>query len=315
MSLILTTIAKNVPVGGYFRNIFEVAFDSSYPTGGESLTPNDLGFQSVKWAEVTPTGAFTFKYDVATKKLLAYNMGQGVSEQALTLVDVKGATLITGAMGTADQAADVVNPGAICALQTFTQIIANANVLAKTANPDCPRNVVVGIKNDSGGALNLYEGTQTATVVGKFRGAAQTEAIAIVSTGANKAVANSKFRAWAGVKPFDSVTSVTFDHTDGPGAGLKAHVAPGVKIGLPFDTATGADADILSFAVTAVQTTIASAFDYTNKTVSVGTIADAADVYVLAKSANIATGAEVTASTDLSTLTGVRIYAYSRYRN
>lgn len=315
MSLTLTAIAKNVPCGGYFRNIFEATFDSDYPTGGEPLTPNDLGFQSVKWAEVTPTGAYTFKYDVTTQKLIAYNMGQGVSEQELSLGDIKGATAITAAMGTADQAADVVNPGAICALQTFTQIIANANVLAKTLDPDCPRNVVVGIKNDSGGALDLYEGTQTATVVGKFRGAAQTEAIAITSTAGNKAVANSKFRAWAGAKPFDSITSVTFDHTDGPGAGLKAHVAPGVKIGIPFDTATGADADILSFAVSAVQTTVASAFDYTNKTVSVGTIADGADVYVLAKVANIATGAEVTAATNLSTLTGVRIYAYSRYRN
>lgn len=49
------------------------AFDSSYPTGGESLTYQNLGFTSrVDWINFESSGGYVFKYDRANQKVLAY---------------------------------------------------------------------------------------------------------------------------------------------------------------------------------------------------------------------------------------------------
>lgn len=40
-----------------------LAFDSSYPTGGESLTAADVGLRVIERVTVTPTNGYTFEYD------------------------------------------------------------------------------------------------------------------------------------------------------------------------------------------------------------------------------------------------------------
>ena len=49
-----------------------VTFDSSYPTGGESFAPADIGFIVFDRVEVDSTDGFVFEYDAANEKIIAY---------------------------------------------------------------------------------------------------------------------------------------------------------------------------------------------------------------------------------------------------
>jgi hypothetical protein len=67
-------------VGALRMTFTDVAFDSVYPTGGESTTPADLGLAEVYAAIVTPKTLGTdsvnvtnFYYDVGNKKIVAYD--------------------------------------------------------------------------------------------------------------------------------------------------------------------------------------------------------------------------------------------------
>lgn len=61
------------PDGIGFRTVRKVAFDSSYPTGGEAITDAQLGFsKGVDWVEVLPKGGYVFEYDNTNNKIKAY---------------------------------------------------------------------------------------------------------------------------------------------------------------------------------------------------------------------------------------------------
>lgn len=322
MSLTLTRILKTV-VGDRYLIVNEVAFDSSYATGGEALLRSDLGFAATAdpefHVEVQCKGGRAFEYDYVNQKLLAYDPGRASGEYSFAPGggDVKGATAITAAMATADQAADVVNPGLNVAYQSFTTIngAGGGSFGAVTNQPAFGRNLVVALKNASGGSLNLFTGTMAFTVTGKFRGQTQTETINLVLTGGQVALATAKFRAVQGVKPFDSITSVTVDATSLAGiitnvaGAIQVGVGPGTLIGFPVSPQTGADADVLTFSVNAAPRAIATNSDYTNQTFNVGTIADGDDVAIVFKVA----GGEVASATDLSAVTAVRVAAYGRF--
>jgi hypothetical protein len=49
-----------------------VTFDASYPTGGETFTPADLGLQRIDWLSATTDGSFAVVWDKAAGKLKAY---------------------------------------------------------------------------------------------------------------------------------------------------------------------------------------------------------------------------------------------------
>lgn len=57
-----------------YLHAYSVTFDSSYPTGGEPLTAANLGFSDLATNLVVTahSGGYTFKYDGANEKLLAY---------------------------------------------------------------------------------------------------------------------------------------------------------------------------------------------------------------------------------------------------
>ena len=55
--------------------LVEIAFDSSYPTGGESLTAADVGLSEIEAVFVESQDGLVFAYDYANEKLLAYEAG------------------------------------------------------------------------------------------------------------------------------------------------------------------------------------------------------------------------------------------------
>lgn len=52
--------------------IKKVTFSASYATGGEALTPANLGLSGVICAITTPSAGYVFEYDVSAQKLKAY---------------------------------------------------------------------------------------------------------------------------------------------------------------------------------------------------------------------------------------------------
>lgn len=190
-----------------------------------------------------------------------------------------GGTRISAAMGTTDQAALNTNGARIVAEDTVTNLLAQLaadGTLTIAAQPDVARNVVIAAHNDSGGALNLYEGTTTFRVTGVFRGETQVEDISVTSSAANKAIANAKYRAWSGVKPFDSITSITLVTPIAavPAAGLKLAVGIGVLMGLPVKPYGNVKEDIVHLIIDGTLTDIGTLYSAANNTIDINTIAD-----------------------------------------
>lgn len=52
-----------------------IAFDSSYPTGGEAFTAANLGLRTIDLMLVSPRSGFAFDYDYTNSKVLAYTQG------------------------------------------------------------------------------------------------------------------------------------------------------------------------------------------------------------------------------------------------
>lgn len=73
MAAVVTSIAKTANDG--IRIMFgTIAFDASYPTGGEAITPNQLGLDVLQSLMVFPVLGYTFAWDASTTapKVLAY---------------------------------------------------------------------------------------------------------------------------------------------------------------------------------------------------------------------------------------------------
>lgn len=296
MSITLTKVPDSYDAWGkHLVTGYDVALDTSYPAGGYSITPANVGLSRIDEVIIgngnIASAAFRLAWDYANKKLVAASASGGAPTY-LSLPYLKGAT--TGSSENADANGEPVNGTLIVTDVTFT-VAAGALTIAQ--NPDVSRNVTIVIENTTGGALNLFVGATTFTVTGTFRGAAQTEAITFTSTGGNKVIAAGKWRFKAGAKPFDTVTSITYDNAaDGA---LTISVAPGTLVGLPSSTLTGAIADILIFNLSGAPRTISGNFDFTNWTANTGTIADAATLQILYKTA----GGQIATATDLSAVT------------
>lgn len=321
------TVKKKTKLMGLFAVIADITFDSSYPTGGESLTANQFGLNTLDFVLPAPAGGYVLEFDHANSKLKAFTPVNAQSAHShvntlattsknLSLIqsggDIKGSANTDSA--NADAASAPTNGTAVAALAA---VAAGAWTHGALTNPDRGRNVCITILNDSGGALNLYEGAMAFTVTGTWRGAAQTETITLTSTAGNKAVANTKYRYVYGSKPFDTVTDITVDHVCDNG--LKIGAGLGSKIGLPTDLKTPAEADVKKITKTAVALAATGIVDTTNMTVNLGALADGDDfeiVYdgvasltgvtitnVTGGAVSAAAGAEVANAANLSTVT------------
>jgi len=49
-----------------------IAFDASYPTGGETVSEQDLGVTNAEFVLMQPVAGYVFSYDLANQKVLAY---------------------------------------------------------------------------------------------------------------------------------------------------------------------------------------------------------------------------------------------------
>jgi hypothetical protein len=58
--------------GGMLRTSGLLAFDSSYPTGGEALTAANMGLNTLESVDILSKNGFTFEYDHTNSKVLAY---------------------------------------------------------------------------------------------------------------------------------------------------------------------------------------------------------------------------------------------------
>lgn len=305
MPLVITKDSGNyagmftpISFGGQLKILTgSIAFDNSYPAGGEAMDLSAL-FNVLKGIAFEPQGGFMFQYDHAAKKVKAFKNSIGDLFLSYGGKDIKGSANTDSE--NADAEAEPTNGHAVSAMAA---VAAGAYTKGALTNPDCGRNVCITIQNDSGGPLALYEGAMKFTVTGTWRGAVQTEDITITSSAANKAVATAKFRYKYGVKPFDTVTDIVVDNP--PADGLKIGAGLGSKIGLPTNLLTPAAGDIVKITKTAADLAITDIIDTTNMTINLGTLADNNDFNIVYKA-----GGEAGNTADLSTLTTVRFMAW-----
>lgn len=75
MAVTVTTVKKSV-FGDMRVRIVDITMDSSYATGGETLSAGDVGLKNVVYADVKQKTVGTtirqFQYDIANGKILAF---------------------------------------------------------------------------------------------------------------------------------------------------------------------------------------------------------------------------------------------------
>jgi hypothetical protein len=311
-SVITPTVTRQF-VHPHVRNLIgTLSFSAGdYATGGLALSlakKHPAYGKTPFWINIYDVAGYRYVYDVATGKVKIYT---GVAATTSTLVayvlpKVNAADAAVSGSATTDQSAGPTNDDYV---SNFSAIAGGAYTYAETLEIDVPRNVIVTYKNASGGPLNLYEGTNAIVITGTFRGAAQTETISWVSTSGNKAVADGKFRWNAGVKPFDSITSVTMDH---PGDNvLQVGIGLGRLLGYPVDGNAGTSADFIKATVNGADVAIA-AVSTTNKTVDLGALgAYAVSIEYLQKTPGATADGEYAATALPAAITGgtIRFHA------
>jgi len=86
----LTEVGNGAAIGGYYVKVFSADFAANYPTGGESLTLAQLGFESVAVVAALPAKGYTFGYNSTTHKLAVYASGGTEVTNATNLSTLTG---------------------------------------------------------------------------------------------------------------------------------------------------------------------------------------------------------------------------------
>lgn len=66
------TVKKRTKFAGLFAVIADITMDNSYPTGGETITANQLGLSVMDFVLPAPAAGYLFEFDHANKKLKAF---------------------------------------------------------------------------------------------------------------------------------------------------------------------------------------------------------------------------------------------------
>ena len=93
MALTISVVERTV--FGNKRIVFaDVDFDSSYPTGGESLQASDVGLKAIDFLQATPKSGYIFEYDYTNEKLKVFypTKSQSSSLAATVTVDTYSST-------------------------------------------------------------------------------------------------------------------------------------------------------------------------------------------------------------------------------
>lgn len=98
MALSVTVTNRNV-AGNLRIHTGTMSFDSSYPTGGEPITPADVGFGStIQDMQIRPLGAalgYNFSFDRVNLKVLAFRTDQ-VDDPEEEAPDTTNLSTLTG---------------------------------------------------------------------------------------------------------------------------------------------------------------------------------------------------------------------------
>ena len=163
------TIAKKNPYpgaiaigGGLYASIASVTFDSSYPTGGESLLAAELSFPpsvDIVYLAAQPTAGYKFEYDYTNSKLKAFTSvkkwtatDDAASIGATTSQDE--AVTVTG-IATTDEILSVRGPDAL-----------EARAVIKGGRASGANTITMRMENSSAGAVDPASGTYTFFTVG-----------------------------------------------------------------------------------------------------------------------------------------------------
>lgn len=66
-----------------------IAFDSSYPTGGESFTAADIALKNIDFIDITAKGGYVFEFDYTNNKIIVYS---GALAQVADTTDLSALT-------------------------------------------------------------------------------------------------------------------------------------------------------------------------------------------------------------------------------
>lgn len=101
MALSITRIAWNTR-GKLRESIVDITFDSSYPTGGEAISPSSVGLGTIYGMQQiggnAAAGAYLFHWDRTNKKIMAFYPTGGAAPASLgdpSTVVPSGATTVT----------------------------------------------------------------------------------------------------------------------------------------------------------------------------------------------------------------------------
>jgi hypothetical protein len=93
------TIRKKDRTKGGKIHLLELAFDSSYPTGGEPLSAAACGFdRSIDFLIAEPAAGYTFEYDHTAGTLIA-RRGDNANASAAPAVEVANAVNLSTVTG------------------------------------------------------------------------------------------------------------------------------------------------------------------------------------------------------------------------
>lgn len=274
-----------------------VTFAGNYIAGGCSINLASR-FEKLMGIVFEKQPGFEFVYDPETDKVKIF--GAGI--EAYTIPNLKGSENTNSE--TTDQAALPTNGAAIMSAKT----IADGKITPGTfTNPDVTRNIAVCITNDSGEALDAFEGVTEFTITGTRDGVAQTEVIKISNAAATKSIANNKHRFKYGVLPFSTVTSLAIKNP--PADGLKLSLGYGSIIGLPAPLATANEDDVLSVTINGVRIDLADVVDENYNSLNLGDRTDDDSVLVLFRSKH-KTEIELAPGIDTGVISPIKFVAF-----
>jgi hypothetical protein len=88
MPLVFTITKGSEEVSGNTRNTYgTLAFDATYPTGGESFTARQVGLSTLKNFFAYPSAGYVFEWDRTASKLKAFQ-GDNPNAAAAPMVEV-----------------------------------------------------------------------------------------------------------------------------------------------------------------------------------------------------------------------------------
>jgi len=84
-------------IGNRRMHRFEMAFDTSYPIGGETFPKGLVHLRDIDMMLISPRNGYLFEYDYAEDKVLVYNPRGAVTDSLVAEVDPGATTVVSNA--------------------------------------------------------------------------------------------------------------------------------------------------------------------------------------------------------------------------